>query len=267
MGATGGASSWILLAFAVVASACSGAAATSRERAVERPPLLASPTVSAPTTEAPPTTVAPVAPVPTSPQATTTMPATTTAPTAPPARRALHQQEWQPYGTIGPLTLHHPADQVEAIGYHQSGHDGAQPQTAVAGSARWFTLDQRGRDTHPQGAADIVVAPDREIRSPVTGTVLRAGTYTLYCDHVDQYAVIEPDARPGWEVKVLHVDGLALAEGQRVEAGVTRLAARGRVLPFPSQVEEFTALPPWPHVHIEVVDPSIPDRPGGPGCP
>jgi len=268
MGATGGARRWILLAFAVVASACSEAAATSRERAVERPPLLAGPTVSAPTTEAPTTTVAPVAPVPAAPPTTTTLPSTTTAPTTPPpARRALHQQAWQPYATIGPLTLHHPADQVEAIGYHQSGHDGAQPQTAMAGSARWFTLDQRGRDTHPQGAADIVVAPDREIRSPVTGTVVRAGTYTLYCDHVDQYAVIEPDARPGWEVKVLHVDGLALAEGQRVEAGVTRLAARGRVLPFPSQVEEFTARPPWPHVHIEVVDPSIPDRPGGPGCP
>jgi hypothetical protein len=102
---------------------------------------------------------------------------------------------------------------------------------------------------------------------PVTGTVIRAGTYTLYCDNVDQYAVIEPDARPGWEVKVLHIEGLALTKGQRVEAGVTPLAARARVLPFASTVEDSTAVPAWPHVHIEVVDPSVQDRPTGPGCP
>jgi hypothetical protein len=172
-----------------------------------------------------------------------------------------------PYGLVGPVTLHHPADRVEAIGFHQSGHDGAQGQTAVHGAARWFLQEDRERDTDPQGAADIVVEPDREIRSPVTGTVLRGGTYTLYCDKVDQYVVIEPDARPGWEVKVLHIEGLALTKGQRVEAGVTRLAARSRVLPFPSSVNDHTAVPAWPHVHIEVVDPSVQDRPTGPGCP
>jgi hypothetical protein len=32
-------------------------------------------------------------------------------------------------------------------------------------------------------------------------------------------------------------------------------------------VEESTGEPPWPHVHIEVVDPSIHDRPTGAGCP
>ena len=98
---------------------------------------------------------------------------------------------------------------------------------------RWLTMESRDRDTDPHGAADIVVEPGREIRAPVTGTVIRAGTYTLYCDHVDQFAVIEPDARPGWEVKVLHIEGLALSKGQRVEAGVTRLAAHARVLPVP----------------------------------
>ena len=96
--------------------------------------------------------------------------------------------------------------------------------------------------------------------------MLRAGTYTLYCDHVDQYVVIEPDARPGWEVKVLHVEGLALSKGQRVEAGVTRLAAHARVLPFPSRWRSTPGLPPWPHVHVEVVDPTVPDRPTEPPC-
>ena len=128
-------------------------------------------------------------------------------------------------------------------------------------------MASRGRDTARQGAADIVVEPDREIRSPVTGRVVRAGTYALYCDTVDQFAVIEPDDRPGWQVKVLHIEGLAVAAGDRVEAGVTRLAANARVLPFPSQVEDDTGRPAWPHVHVEAVDPTVPDRPSpGGGC-
>lgn len=215
----------------------------------------------------------------TAPVTTTTVPPTTAAPTtAPPATvaptttrphpaRTVYEQAWVPYATAGPVTLHHPSDHVEAIGFHQSGHDGAQHQSALPTAARWFVQEDRGRDTDLQGAADIVVEPDREVRVPVSGTVLRAGTYTLYCDKVDQYAVIEPDARPGWEVKVFHIEGLALTKGQRVEAGVTRLAARARVLPFASTVNDDTAVPAWPHVHVEVVDPNVPDRPTGPGCP
>ena len=56
--------------------------------------------------------------------------------------------------------------------------------------------------------------------------------------------------------------------GNRVVAGQTVLAPRATQLPFESQVDEVrTADPAWPHVHIEVVDPTIPDRPTGPGCP
>lgn len=250
-----------LLAAALGIAACgSGARAADDERSADRARVTT--TASTTTTTVPPTTVPP--PPTTAPP----LPPSTAAPTTtrPHPARAVYEQAWVPYATTGPVTLHHPSDHVEAIGFHQSGHDGAQPQAAIAGAARWFTMESRDRDTIPHGAADLVVEPDREVRVPVTGTVLRAGTYTLYCDHVDQYAVIEPDARPGWEVKVLHIDGLALSKGQRVEAGVTRLAARARVLPFPSQVEEDTGLPPWPHVHVEVVDPTVPDRPTGPGC-
>ena len=165
------------------------------------------------------------------------------------------------------MVLHHVADRTESVGYHESARDGAQPLTPLSTSVPWFTMDGADRDTNPPSTSDIVVEPDREIRAPVTGTVVRAGTYTLYCDHVDQYAVIEPDARPGWEVKVLRVDGLALTQGRPVEAGVTRVAARARVLPFPSQVEEYTGLPPWPRVHVEVVDPTCPIGRPNPAAP
>jgi hypothetical protein len=59
--------------------------------------------------------------------------------------------------------------------------------------------------------------------------------------------------------------GLTVAVGDRVEAGVTQVAERATVLPFDSQVDEFTAEPSNPHVHVEVIDLSIPDIPSGTG--
>ncbi len=166
------------------------------------------------------------------------------------------------------MVVHHPAAVVEAVGFHESGHDGAQQQSPFESAARPFTMETRDRGTADRTAADIVVPPDTEIRAPVSGTVVRGGGYTLYCDHRDEYVVIDPDVRPGWEVKMLHFEGIQVVVGQRVEAGVTPVAIRARILPFPSQVEESTGLPAWPHIHVEVVDPTVPDRPSpGGGCP
>ncbi len=190
-----------------------------------------------------------------------------TSTTRPPIPRVVVETGFSPMATVGPVVLHHPAAQVERIGFHESGHDGARQLDPVAAAARPFTMETRERGTGDRTAADVVVPPGAEIRAPVTGRVLRAGGYVLYCEHADDFAVIEPDARPGWEVKVLHIDGVAVRAGDRVEAGVTLLAPAATVLPFASQVDEDTAEPSWPHVHVEVVDPSIPDRPSpGGGC-
>jgi len=182
--------------------------------------------------------------------------------------RVVTETSWSPFATAGPLTLTHPAALVERVAFHQSAHDGARQLTALPTAVAPTTLEDRQRDTGAAGAADIVVAPDTEIRSPVTGRVKRAGRYVLYCKHSDDYVVVEPDDRPGWEVKVLHIDGVRVRAGNRVVAGQTVLAPRATQLPFESQVDKVrTADPAWPHVHIEVVDPTIPDRPTGPGCP
>ena len=232
----------------------------------------ASETTAAPSTTAPTTSTAP-APAPTTTQvvvAATAPPPSTTAPTTtkPPIPRVVVETGYSPMAVIeGLVVLHHPANPTERIGFHQSGHDGARQMDPVETTARPFVMETRDRGTGDRTAADIVVQPGAELRAPVTGTVLRGGRYTLYCDHTDEYVVIEPDARPGWEVKVLHFEGLQVAKGQRVEAGVTRIGATARTLPFESQVDESTAEPSWPHVHVEVVDPSIPDRPTpGGGC-
>ena len=203
----------------------------------------------------------------TSTSATTSTTAPTTTTTVAPPSRSVTEQAWTPLATVGEVVLSHPAARIERVGFHQSNHEGAQPMTPLATAISPATLEGRERLTSSHTAADVVVDPAAEIRSPVTGTVKRAGRYVLYCRHSDDFAVIAPDAHPDWEVKILHIDGVRVRGGDRVEAGVTVLAPRATQLPFESQVDELrTVDPAWPHVHIEVVDPTIPDRPNGPGC-
>jgi hypothetical protein len=180
--------------------------------------------------------------------------------------RVVWESNWAIFATVEGIVLQHPAAMVERVGFHESNHAGAQQLEVFEHAVAPITLETRGRATGSRTAADIVVDPDGPIRAPVTGTVLRAGTYVLYCEHADDYVVIEPDARPGWEVKLLHIDGVRVAGGDRVEAGVTELAPRPTPLPFASQVDEHTAEPSWPHVHLEVVDPSVRNPPSGSSC-
>lgn len=180
--------------------------------------------------------------------------------------RDVTTQAYTPFATVGGVTLHHPSASVELIGFHESNHDGAQQMEPLDTAVAPFTMTSRGRGTGSRTAADIVVEPGVAIVSPVTGTVLRAGSYTLYCDYRDHYAVIEPDDQAGWEVKILHFLDLQVSAGDRVEGGITVLGSGPRPLAFRSQVDDATAAPSWPHVHVEVVDPSIPDRPSGISC-
>ena len=205
--------------------------------------------------EAGPTTIA-------APSTTTT----TVAPTTAAPVRPVHEQPWTPFATVGGIVLHHPSARVERVAFHEANHDGALDLAPLPTAAGHTTLESRERPTSDRSAADVVIDPDLEVRAVVTGRVRRAGTYVLYCDHRDDYVVVEPDQHPGWEVKVLHIDGVLVRAGQRVIAGQTPIAPRPTRLPFVSQVDETGFPPAWPHVHVEVVDPSIPDIPSGGGC-
>ena len=195
-------------------------------------------------------------------------PAMTTTTTAAPPSRSVTEQAFTPFATVGGVVLTHPASRVERIGFHDSNHEGAQPLAALPTAVAPVSLETRGRGTASATAADVVIDPAAEVRSPVSGRVKRAGTYVLYCRHSDDYVVIAPDRHPSWEVKILHIDGVRVRRGQRVVSGVTVLAPRATQLPFESQVDELrTVDPAWPHVHIEVVDPSIRNVPSpGGGC-
>ncbi len=169
------------------------------------------------------------------------------------------------FAATGGVTLRQPSSSVEMIGFHESSHDGAQQLEPLDSGPTMVVMDSRYRGTGSRTSADVVARPGLAVRAPVTGTVIRAGSYVLYCDHTDHYAVIEPDDHPGWEVKMLHMVGLRVQRGDRVQAARTVIADGPRQLPFDSQVDDHSSDRDWPHVHLEVVDPSIPDRPGR-GC-
>ncbi len=194
----------------------------------------------------------------------------TVEPTGP---RALDFQNYAPFANVGGVSIHLPSVAVEQVGFHQSSNDGSRQMTILtspqltASGPPVMTMESRNRGTGSRTAADIVVHPGFEIRSPVTGTVVRSGGYILYCKYRDDFLVIEPDEHPGWEVKIFHINGVQVRAGDRVEAGVTVIAPTQTLFPFRSQIDEFTGEPSWGHVHVEVVDPSIPDRPSGRVCP
>lgn len=182
--------------------------------------------------------------------------------------RVVADPAWSPFASIAGVLLVHPAAAVERVGFHQSNHEGARQLDVASTAVAPTTLETRGRLSGERSAADLVVDPDAEIRSPVTGRVKRAGSYVLYCKYTDDYLVVAPDGQPSWEVKLLHITGLRVKAGDRVVAGETPVAAHATQLPFESQVDEVAGVAPaWPHVHIEVVDPSIRNRPSpGGGC-
>jgi murein DD-endopeptidase MepM/ murein hydrolase activator NlpD len=201
---------------------------------------------------------------------TTTLPPTTTTAAPPPLApgRTVSDPQGAPFAAVGGVVLVHPSSRVEHIGFHQSSVDGAQELEILPTAVRPSVLNTRKRGTGGQTAADVVVEPGTQVRAPVTGTVVKAGPYRLYCAYADETVVIEPDTHPGWHVVVLHLQGVLVAAGQRVDAGVTPIATQAHQLPFASQVDRLrSASPAWPHVHIEVDDPAIPDTPSkGDSC-
>jgi len=250
-----------LVVMVLVLTACSGAAGD--QAVLLRSVSTSTSTVTSTTTTSTRATTTTLQTTTTARPTTTSIPST--AATTGPAR-PVAEQAYTPFATAGGVVLRHPAARVERIGFHESNLDGARQLETLPTSAPTLVLEGRARDTTARGAADVMVDPAAEIRAPVTGTVRYAGTYVLYCTHSDDYLIIEPDDHPGWEVKMLHIDGVRVRPGARVQAGVTVVAPRATRLPFESQVEEGSFRPAWPHVHIEINDPSIPDRPTGPGC-
>ncbi len=162
------------------------------------------------------------------------------------------------FAKVKGVPLLHPSDRVERVGFHQASDVANVNMTPVGSAVRGKLLPSRHRPTSRHTAADIVVDPRSKLRAPVSGIVKRAGRYRLYCRHPDAFVVISPDGHPELEVKILHITGVRVRPGDRVEAGKTPLAWRATRFPFGSQIDAFTAKPAWPHVHLEVTRLAVP---------
>lgn len=153
------------------------------------------------------------------------------------------------FASVKGIALHVPSTDVALVGFHQSLGGGAQLQHHK--NTRMTTLPSRGRGTGSRTAADISVAADTPVLSPVTGEVVAVQHYALYGRYADVLIHIVPEDNPAARVDVLHVTGPRVEVGDRVRAGETVIAGRATKLPFASQIDRVAG--PLPHVHIEVV--------------
>ena len=175
--------------------------------------------------------------------------------------------------SVGGLTLSPPSPDVLLVGYHEASKAGALalhpvgrglsnenttritlPPDADDGSD-YHVMSSRGRVLPPTSAVDIVMRDGDAVRSPVDGVVIEVRPYALYGKHPDTRIEIRPDDAPDLRVVLIHVDGVRVTAGQRLAAGKTVLADTANRFPFASHVDRYLD-ERWPHVHLEVVDPS-----------
>jgi len=106
-----------------------------------------------------------------------------------------------------------------------------------------FRLTRQRRWTRPVGisaAAGVLLAAWE------SGLV----RYRLYRRYPDIRVAIAPDADPRRRLVVIHLRGVTLQRGDRVEASTTVIGTV-RSFPFESQVDRYVR-GSSPHVHIEV---------------
>lgn len=153
------------------------------------------------------------------------------------------------FARAGGIPLALPSHESRFIGYHESATAAADALTPDA-ARPGHVLATRNRGTAPTSAVDVAVPTGTPVLAPVTGVVVEVSAYRLYDSHDDTRIRIVPDADPSRVVTILHTAGPAVGVGQRVEAGITPIAAHAVLFPFTAQIELVAGR--LPHVHIEV---------------
>ncbi|MDO9556635.1 MAG: M23 family metallopeptidase [Coriobacteriia bacterium] len=158
------------------------------------------------------------------------------------------------------LTLRLPIDpeDITAIAFHQASGSNALHMTSLAPDADmelaarlkavpplqdapttdsdvpaqpdiWYgcvlRLWRSNRTGAPDTAVDCGADAGSAVFSPISGTVVRVKAYKLYEKYNDYEIHIRPDGRDDIDLVLLHVDDVLIAEGDRVTAGVTRIAS------------------------------------------
>lgn len=113
-------------------------------------------------------------------------------------------------------------------------------------------LWRSGRSGNPDTAADIGANPGTDVYAPISGGVLQARSYMLYGKHPDWEIHIRPDGHPELDLVLIHVQDVSVQAGDRVVAGVTRIAAvRDLTKVMYLQLAPYT-LNGGAHVHIQL---------------
>jgi murein DD-endopeptidase MepM/ murein hydrolase activator NlpD len=162
------------------------------------------------------------------------------------------------------------------LGFHQATSDNARQLTpAVVEKPRYgsFPIDgfapvtdrrvpthlfyRTGRSGTPDRACDVGAPAGTAVLAPVSGTVMELKHYSLYKVTPDVEVHIQPDGVDGLEVVMIHVDGLAVHEGQRVEAGLTRIGQVRRLSNILTTMQlSYYTHEAGDHVHVQVNVPS-----------
>jgi hypothetical protein len=160
------------------------------------------------------------------------------------ARRCEHAV----FAMAGTLPLVELRPDAAGYGYHQS-------LFGTAIGLRPFephvVMGSRGRGTGATTAADIVVGSSSRVRAPVTGRVVTAKRYLLYCERPDWKVVIKPSSDPTLRVLVLHLGRPSVRKGDDVTAGSSRIG-RARANDWPDSQKDRYFPAKYPHVHVEV---------------
>lgn len=181
------------------------------------------------------------------------------------------------FAGVDQLQLSLPAREVTRIGYHEASFSNALALTPLGANVDnqnttkftpgdptdgpdYLVLSSRGRPNPATSAVDIVMPEGTPVASVVTGEVSEVEPYLLYGRHPDTKIEIIPDGRPDLRVVLIHVDGVRVRPGDRVQAGRTVLAATPNRFPFSSHIDRYADGTPEPHVHLEVKvpDPATP---------
>ncbi|MDZ4654694.1 MAG: M23 family metallopeptidase [Coriobacteriia bacterium] len=170
-------------------------------------------------------------------------------------------------------------DDITALAFHQASGDIALHLTSLvpdadmalaallkavppldaapaAGSSVWegcaLRLWRSNRSGPPDTAVDCGADPGSPIFSPVSGTIVRIKAYKLY-DKYDDYEIhIRPDGRDDIDIVLIHVDDVRVAEGDRLKAGVTRIASVRKMSDYVNlQLGGYTSNG-GDHVHLQL---------------
>jgi len=116
----------------------------------------------------------------------------------------------------------------------------------------------RNRPGKPDTAVDVGANPGSDVLAPLDGTVVKVKAFKLYGKYDDYEIHIQPDGYPTIDCVMIHLEDVSCAPGDRVVAGVTRLAAvRKLAKGVGPQLRSYTANGGY-HTHVQLNDATYP---------